>query len=386
MLKIFPFGPNRVVEGICMSFFQPDHRLSFRVLYLVLWITPLAGCGTKIMINLPTRQRVEDTTKRTCSYGGKVMIATNGGINVTDSDLNDFSHTITTANGLPSNRVNVILQHNQTLLAGTPNGLVVFKDDCSLTVDRVITTANGLPSNNIGRLYTAPDGALWVMTAAGVARSEDGAKTFTAPLTPSTPGLSADIFNPSEPRSSNGVAFSPSTGTVVIAFFWIICRTDLTISSLNCVESHVIANHWMGSYNSGVIALPNGRFIVSTGYGYLISDDDGVTWTRGTVNPGHMWLNGIHYNEKTGGIFFNTAGWSSYTNDPDVAQLSNFGAGSGGTWGSFTMPNGRVITFTVDAAKGVFVSQSEENLTTTRAYTTTNGLLSNRGFWALYIE
>jgi len=102
------------------------------------------------------------------------------------------AYTITSADGLPSDRARVVLhdRHGGTWI-GTSEGAAHFAAGGKVTV---YTTANGLPHDGVRALFESSDGAIWIGTElGGVTRLEDG-RMQTTILDPNVPANTIRAF------------------------------------------------------------------------------------------------------------------------------------------------------------------------------------------------
>jgi hypothetical protein len=373
-----------------ISTFRSDRRLLCGALW-VAFVT--SGCGTETpSLSGSTEQSLSTgpTPQPTpCTYSGRVLVATGAGLNITDASFSSFAQTVTTTNGLPHNEVRHLGVHQGVLMAATPQGLVVFKNDCSLTIEKVVTTVEGLPSNDVKRIVNAPDGSLWVATGSGVGRSTDGGNQFQTIISAATPGLSSMSFATAGANYGSRFLFAnnySSNPVVHVVFSNGLCRSTDAGANFTCIAPSTITGNGNSNTVTGIVRLSSGRIVVSTGHKLIRSDDEGATWALVADAIGHNWCNGLSRNPSTDSLFVSTSGFSSYSSSGQATSFSNYGAGSGGTWATIPISNGQILIATVDSSKGLFVAQGEATLTTTVAYTTANGLLSNRVFDAIYLE
>ncbi len=106
--------------------------------------------------------------------------------------------SLTTANGLPNDKVNAVLADREGgLWFGTDDGVTRYGDARFVGY----TVAEGLPSNAIWAVAEAEDGATWVGTGSGLARLRDGrATTFTT-----ADGLPNDLVTALLPEPDGGL-------------------------------------------------------------------------------------------------------------------------------------------------------------------------------------
>lgn len=352
---------------------------------MILFLTTLIGCD-----GFDFKTAVGNISgSSSCTYGNKVLISSDNnagasGINVTDESFTDFTQTLTTSNGLPSNIIHHISHKDSLLFISTPLGLAVMGDNCSFTVIRTVTTTNGLPSDVVLKTEFAPNGDLWIITASGIAISTDNGATISgSTITTATPGLGAINFDFGGDRSYlPSVVWGPVTGTIVLAADGGVCRSTDGGSNFSC------STFGSGDIN-GLVVLGNGNFVaMATTGGGRLSTDDGATWNAGPALAS-AWANGLNVNSDTDDLFFTLSGWSSFSTDL-YGSVSNFGATSGGAWRAYPLVSGKVVVATTGAGMFVYmdmaaVAASGTGSLPTSSHTTANGLFANKVRWVLDI-
>lgn len=317
-----------------------------------------------------------------CTYGDKVLIASNGGINITDEDFTDFSATLTTLDGLPSNIVYHLANQDDIIYASTHAGLAILGNNCSYDVIRTLTVADGLPTNIVTRTQWAPNGDLWIHTTGGIAISTDDGVTISSTITGATPGLTVTLDYGADHSYSTYVGWGPVSSTIFLGAQGGICRSVDSGASFVCSTLNAVTGSAWSNWVVGLAVLSNGHIFLATAFNYVKSIDDGVTWTAGVSGD---WMNGLNHYVSSGTdiLFFSPANLSNYSDD-EAATFTNYGAGSGGAWNSFPLADGKVAIATVNP--GMYVAQSEATITVTTPYIVADGLLDGRIRWVMSLE
>lgn len=105
---------------------------------------------------------------------------------------------ITHANG---DRINHLLREGPAAWVATDGGGVVRWDVPTATFEQFLAPQDGLPSNIVHDIARAPNGGLWVATARGLARWDEGTRRFTAVTPDSSPDMPSRTTTALEPTS-----------------------------------------------------------------------------------------------------------------------------------------------------------------------------------------
>src|SRR5262249_35312223 len=156
-----------------------DRRIAVRFAAKFVRVALAAACGWLGAAAAPACSRAATTlyitnhvqsnqVVRMTTWQGKIAAATLGGIVFSDPATGNLTRILRTPTGLPSNRVlGVAETPSGSLWAGTQDhGLARLKPDG--TFRRTLTSFDGLPSDQVQALYVHGD-SIWVGTAGGVA-------------------------------------------------------------------------------------------------------------------------------------------------------------------------------------------------------------------------
>lgn len=105
---------------------------------------------------------------------------------------------ITHANG---DRINRLLREGPAAWVATDGGGVVRWDVATASFEQFLAPQDGLPSNIVHDVARAPNGVLWVATARGLARWDEGTRRFTAVTPDSSPDMPSRATTALEPTS-----------------------------------------------------------------------------------------------------------------------------------------------------------------------------------------
>jgi hypothetical protein len=263
------------------------------------------GLGSDVVYSLYTK----DNTIYAGTIDG-LSISTDGGTTYTNR---------TTANGLGDNFINDIYAIGSTVYVGTIGGLSISTDGGASFTTR--TTANGLMDNYVGKVF-ASGSIIYAASDLGLNISTDGGTTFTDRTTAN--GLGSDYIN-SVYAIGNTVYVGTSRGLSISTDGGTTFTTRTTANGLG--DDYIISVYAIGS-----------TVYASTGVGLSISTDGGATFTnRTTANGlGDNFVNKIYaigntvyaatfdpINYTSGGLSISTDGGATFTNYTEVNGLGS---------------------------------------------------------------
>lgn len=247
---------------------------------------------------------------------GNIWIGTGGGL---ARFANGSFQTLTTDNGLSSNLIQTLsARPDGTILVGTPAGIQSLSGDRFTTwpipsqllpanVTAIAETSDGqlwlgtldglfgvdgqttipLPNNRISALLVDREGALWIATAGGVARYQNGkVETFSA-----ANGLSSNlvlsVFEDREGSIWIGTEAGGLNQLKSKKFITFTTREGLPSDLVKAIYQDPQGGIWIGSNGGGLTLFKDGRFTTWTTKDGLSSD---VVLSLAGDTEGTLWI------------------------------------------------------------------------------------------------